>query len=375
MPNPTEICVVTALGQRYDTWETVEVHRSTDDVIDHAMLTVAEITSPSATWAALKLKPGDQAQVSLAGKQVLNGKVYLRQAAIDPNSHAVQIGIASKAQPIIPASVEAKPGTYKKQTIESIGKAVFGKYGIGFKVAGSPAGANLPFPRVSERVGETCFGFIERLCRLRNLHLIDDGQGGIEAYRGPQGTTAPLQEGRNILRARILLRNDEHVEDLQGVGQNARQSSADASRDIAAQTMIPGVFGATGMTPRLLKFIVEDATDTSSAQMRVNHEANMVAYNDVDGAVTVPGWLREDGSLWFDHVRDKVVVNSPSLIPGDSMTFFIKGVIHRQNSADGTTTDVLLCREDGKGAGGEVLRDSGTYPPAPAAEPGASDHQ
>jgi len=32
---------------------------------------------------------------------------------------------------------------------------LFGKYGVGFKVAGNPAGADLPFPRISERVGET----------------------------------------------------------------------------------------------------------------------------------------------------------------------------------------------------------------------------
>ncbi|HEY2210279.1 MAG TPA: hypothetical protein VGH62_01425 [Bradyrhizobium sp.] len=375
MPNPQEICVVTALGQRYDTWETVEVHRSTDDIIDHAMLTVAEITSPSAMWAALKLKPGDPAQVSLAGRKVLDGKVYLRQAAIDPNSHAVQIGIASNAQTIIPTTVESKPGTYKKQTIESIGKAVFGKYGVAFKVVGNPTGAILPFPRVSERVGETCFSFIERLSRLRNLYMIDDGQGGIEAYRGPQGTTAPLQEGRNILRARILLRNDEHLENLQGVGQTSGESSADASRDVSAQTTIPPVFGATGMVPRLMKFIVEDATDKSSAQMRVNHEANVVTYNDVDGAVTVPGWLREDGSLWFEHVRHLVVVNSPSLLPGDTMQFMIKGVIHRQNTADGTTTDVLLCRDDGKGSGKEPLIDQGPYQEAPEAKSESSDHE
>jgi hypothetical protein len=54
------------------------------------------------------------------------------------------------------------------------------------------------------------------------------------------------------------------------------------------------------------------------------------------------------------------------------MTFFIKGVIHRQNSADGTTTDVLLCREDGKGAN-EALQDKGTFPPAPEAKSSPSD--
>jgi hypothetical protein len=51
-----------------------------------------------------------------------------------------------------------------------------------------------------------------------------------------------------------------------------------------------------------------------------------------------------------------VTVNSPMLLPEDSMDFMIKGVIHRQSSEGGTTTDILLCRFDGLGSGtGEPL--------------------
>src|ERR1017187_7147111 len=111
MPNPTEICVVTALGQRYDTWETVEVHRDVDSaIIDHAMLTVAEISRGATSLAALKLKPGDNAQIYLAGQKVIDGLVYLRQAAYDSNTHAVQIGISSFAQAVMVSSVDASPG-------------------------------------------------------------------------------------------------------------------------------------------------------------------------------------------------------------------------------------------------------------------------
>jgi hypothetical protein len=41
MPKPQEICVVTAQGRSYNIWETVEATHSCDDVIDHALLTVA----------------------------------------------------------------------------------------------------------------------------------------------------------------------------------------------------------------------------------------------------------------------------------------------------------------------------------------------
>jgi prophage tail gpP-like protein len=355
MANPQEICKVTALGQSYDTWETVEVHHNVEQVVDHCMLTVSEISSAS-SWVTLKLKPGDAAQVYLAGSLVLDGHVYLRRGSLDPNSRAIQIGIASRAQPIVPSTVQAKPGIYKNQTIQAIGSAVFAPYGVNFSVVGSPAGADLPFPRIIEQVGESCFGFIERLCRVRNLHMIDDGQGGIKAFRGPQGNSAPLQEGRNIQRAWILLRNDESKDFLNGVSQTSRQTSADQSRDISATGKITSMFGtSTGMPQRLMKFITEDAVDRSSVGMRVAHEADSIAYDEVDGVVTVPGWLMGDGTLWWNQVTNNVPVYSPSLLPGDTMTFFIKGVIHRQNNVDGTTTDIQLTREGGMGAYSDVI--------------------
>ena len=40
------------------------------------------------------------------------------------------------------------------------------------------------------------------------------------------------------------------------------------------------------------------------------------------------------------------------------MEFMIKGIVHRQSSEGGTTTDILLCRSDGFGSGsGEPLRE------------------
>jgi hypothetical protein len=92
-------------------------------------------------------------------------------------------------------------------------------------------------------------------------------------------------------------------------------------------------------------------------QRRANHEADWDKYQQVDGDGTTPGWLTPDGSLWMAHVRELVTVNAPLLLPENSIEFMIKGVIHRQSSEQGTTTDILLCRADGFGSGtGEPLK-------------------
>jgi prophage tail gpP-like protein len=348
MPKPTEICVVTAGGQKYDIWETVECTHSVDDVIDHAMLTVAENSTGAKKISDLKLKPGDRASVTLAGQKVLDGLVYLRQAAFDGPSHAVQIGIVSLSQAVTVSTVKAKPGQYINQTLQQIGSAVFGEEGISLTLKSD---ASEPFPRVSVHVGESKFAFIERLSRMRNIHLVDDGSNGIVGFRGPMGFAGSvLQEGRNIKRARLLLKINEYTEDIDIFGQDAGNDTSGANSNVkgSAKANGPPIGRYTGL-------IAEEMGSKLAMQLRSNHEADWKNYSEVDGDVTTQGWLDDQGSLWWNSREKVIAVISPMLIPQDQMAFMIKGIVHRQNSTDGTTTDILLCRADGLGAGGENL--------------------
>jgi prophage tail gpP-like protein len=350
MPKANEICVVTVQGQKYDIWNTVEVHCSTEDVVDHALLSVSEVSTVAKNFTSLKLKPGDLATVTLAGQQVINGVVYLRQASMSATEHGVQIGICSPPQSALVATVAAAPGQYFNSTLQQIGSTVFGQVGVNFTVLPA-SGADLQFDRVSEHVGEEKFAFIERLCRMRNMHMVDDHQGGLIAFRGASNNTGlVLQEGVNIERGSITLKNPESGDPIVVVGQDHSQDSADANRDQNAQA------SGDPTVQRQIKIAAEHTGMQAEMQMRANHEADWIKFHMVDGAITVPGWPTPDSSLWFYHMREIVTVNSPLLLPEDSMDFMIKGIVHRQSSESGTTTDVLLCRFDGLGSGtGEPL--------------------
>jgi len=346
MANPQEVCTVTANGEKYNIWEIVEVTRSANDIVDHAMLTVSEISTAGGTgFSQLKLSPGDVATITLGGQTAITGYVYLRQAAMDPRTHACQIGISSRSQAVLKTTVDGSPGQYVNQTLQQIGSACFGKVGVGFNIIGSPAGASNVFERVSETLGQTRFNFIENLCRLRNLHMIDDGQGNISAFRGPQGTAAPLQEGVNILRARIMLKIDDQNETLTGFAQTYRQGAPGAL--VRATQNVQSDF-AKGLSGNF-NFLAANAADQASLQMNVAHVADAEFYKSVDGVVTVQGWFAPAGDLWMNFVKAKVTVNSPTLIPGGSMSFVIKEVIHRQSSTEGTTTDILITNLAGLG--------------------------
>ena len=347
---PTEICVVNAGGGKYDNWETVEVTSAIDQVIDHAVLTVSEPSSGITSLSKLKLKPGDPATITLAGQLVINGVVYSRQGYADANAHSVQIGICSRAQPIMTATVKAEPGQYNNQTLEQILKKVFGEEGVNFNLK-SEAGKT--FESEQEQIGETKFAFGERLARMRNIHLADDGQGGIMGFRGPLGnSSSQVTEGKNMLSGRILLKNNDSAEWIKTVAQRRNQDSADANAQSEAEKNVQ-----TTATASIIKLACESAGDNQDCQYRANHEGDWLAFQEVDGEVTLQGWINDAGQLWWNDRFKLIVVKSPLLLPEDSFGFCIKGVTHRQSNEGGTTTTLHLCRADGLGiGGGEPIR-------------------
>lgn len=349
--NPSEIATIRGNGQKYDIWESVEVHRAVTGVqgtINHALMTVSEISTGGAGFTNLKLTIGDVVAIDLAGINVIDGLVYLRQSAYDDKVHAVQIGVASTTQAVTRTTVDAKPGVYTNQTIQQIGSACFGACGVGFKVVGSPPGADQPFTRVCEQLGESRYNFIERLCRMVNLHMIDNGTGAeMLAFRGPQGNVgAELVEGQNILRARLLLQIDEHVELYGARGQHHNESSGPANAQIEATAPSPSPGVETGGT---VYFGAEESLASGMLQLRAKHQVDYDQMKTVDGMITVQGWFAPDGQLWWSHVSHTVTVNSPMLIPEGTMTFVIREIVHRQSSAEGTTTDISITNKIGLG--------------------------
>jgi prophage tail gpP-like protein len=244
-----------------------------------------------------------------------------------------------------------------------ISSVVCGKVGVGFSIVGSPPGANKIFERVSEHVGETRFNFIERLARMRNLHLVDDGKGNVLATRQAGGTVATLQEGGNILKARAIMSINDSAESLTAVGQNplTDQTWLQGSSS-SATTAVPGV-----KLTRPVKFPVEQNADNADCAMRVNHEPDPTKFDQLECDVTVKDWLMPDGTLWIAHVNSMVTVYSPMLFPQGTVTLYIRGVTHRYSSEEGTTTDLLLSQFPG---GESLIGDAADTPPSVDIHPG-----
>jgi prophage tail gpP-like protein len=240
-----------------------------------------------------------------------------------------------------------------------IAGAAAGKVGVNVKLIGNPTGADTPFERVSEHVGQTVMDFVSGLATMRNLHMSDDADGNWTFVRGDTSTqrsSITLTEGVNILKARAFLENNQLTKRVDVDGQNFSndQHWGEDSQNVFASSQGEPLTGLPGM--RKKKLPLPMAGNSAEAQMYADYEASIDALTSLSINVTVSGWTAPDGSLWISKVGgnspQQITLNSPMIWPtnlGKSQTVFLKGVKHKQNVTEGTVTELELCNQRGLG--------------------------
>lgn len=346
MPRPEEVAEVIVGGTIYRAWTSVQVQIVYDQATRECVLAVAE-PSTGRGWPNLKLKPGDPCEVKLAGQRVIGkGFVIKRQAAFNPAQHGVQIIIGSKTFDTVESSIIGKSGQFKGYNFEQIAGSVLQPFGIKFRMENPPQSASRKFEDVQVFPGESAWTFLERLARMRNIHLVCDADGNLKGGSAGGGAAiATLQEGRNLLFGRCLLDDATVFSQIEAVGQG---KGGDERWGKAVSQLKERVENSAVQRYRPLKIIAEEPVDKEDLKDRANREKAEQAYTSVDVSVTVQGWLQDNGKLW--DVGPSVDVYSPLLFPDDRMNLVIKAVTFSQANEGGTTTTLDLCLPNALGA-------------------------
>jgi len=375
-PQSAFIATVIVNGVEYTNWESVQMEADAGQYPIRTMtLVTAEMNQPFDSWTSMKLAPNDLAQGYLAGIQVINGIVAVRQASIEANRHLVQIVVMSSTQGLQVSTVDGNPGQYVNATLEQIVNSVCSKVGVSFSLDGSASGADKPFPRVSEHAGETRFNFIDRLCQMRDVWLRDDEFGTLIGFRDSSGTSgALLVEGQNIISGRVIMRNDYAVSQLTSVGQHPGEQSdnaaGDETRDSSATVTNPGM-----PFPRPAVVPTPEPADSQDAAMFANHAMTENLFSMLEAEFVVPGWFAPTNQLWIDMLTNDIQVYSPSLFPDNYMTLRIMGVVHSQDSQRGSTTTIRLKQLVGSWGSYPPIQSDGTPSVPPQAQPNGDDVQ
>jgi prophage tail gpP-like protein len=375
MATPATIASVVIDNQSFTNWESIIVERSMQDAVSYATLTCAEPGPLNAGFQGLKIGPGQIGSVYLAGQLALSqGTVDLRQVHSDKNSHGVQIRIMSKTQNVLVSTVAGSPGQYTKSTLQAIGTAVCQPLGVNFQVLGNPPGADLPFERVSEPIGQLAFDFLKDLASRRHMFFVDDAYGNLNCVRGgygtPLGSADPLVEGPggNIQSERVVMEFNYLMPAITVKGQNFGNDDhwGEQAQNISATVNNPNP--VTGFQA-LRRCIVpmEGAGNIQEATMRAQHELAALTLTSFEAVITVPGWLMSNGNLWLSLIGTAnvpVVLNAPMIFPSNTGASFpplyLKGVSHIQDNNEGTRTELTLCFQNALGGPEIVGQPSGT---------------
>jgi hypothetical protein len=220
------------------------------------------------------------------------------------------------------------------------------------RMVGDTSGANMPFPRISEHIGERIVDFITRLADQRNMHLTDDENGNLVLARGQTGgqTVAQLQEGRNLEACRMVKNYQFAADPLIFQSQSHGTDSingTDASQNAITKTN-PNYVGPK----RPAVILGNNSMNKAESTMAFNQVQNNMNVMMWEVVGTVPGWQMDDGSLWILKCMGAqtsgpvpITIYSPMLEPKmpNINNLFVKGIKHLQNNEGGTRTEVTAC--------------------------------
>ncbi|HLH95002.1 MAG TPA: hypothetical protein VKW08_07780 [Xanthobacteraceae bacterium] len=340
MPSPSETAVLSVNGRAYSGWTSVTLRRLYGGACSDFEFTAAEPLDGDANFQAWRIKPGDQCTITLAGILAFTGYVFVRQGSFDADRHGLMVAGRSLTADAVDSSAVINGGQYKGYTFQAIASALAQSAGVNLVVRGSSPNLATPFPQFSVAYGETVFRAIERLARLRGLHITDDGNGNLiaEPYDPTQALAGELVEGKNIVSARASIDGSRSFNIVNIVGQRPGDdhTNGDAARDVSATVTNPNVRAG-----RRSIIVMEEPGSPQDAAARANHEMAYNATDIVDCRCVMQGWQSAPGTLW--DVGKRYTVKSPML--DLDRVLASREVIYSQSNA-GSRTTIDLCTEN-----------------------------
>lgn len=342
-PKASELAILTVNGQNYQDWESVTVkHAQKEPPFFTFRFTCSEGMPLSKNWAAMRIKPGDACTIHLAGQLAFAGLVHTRQVYYDANRHYIEIQGASNVLVLSYASVVHETGEENKTTWQALATKLCKKHGINVVAEGG----SLPqtkIDRVSWPPGTTVMEVLETTLRgLPGVKLCSDLQSNLVAIVGTAGGQDTVVESQNILEGREIIYNPGMASGAYAAAQ--KPGGDDENMSKAAQIFHAGEASAaiTQYAP-IVSALEQPGFAKELLIGRNNTESRMQNEDYITVFITVQGWLRPSGGLWW---RNQLVnVLSPMLIMDGDENLHAKSVTFTQDSRSGTRTVLELCNE------------------------------
>jgi prophage tail gpP-like protein len=344
--------VIIVAGAEYYEWTSVSVRLQVGGNPAASFTFTCSEQEPLGNFmAALRIRPPDPCLILLDGWLVIDGFVTTRQVYYDAKQHSVQIQGMSQAGKAGTVPAILKTGEIKGADIAGLWRAI-----------GSPAGLNITaegvlpstkFERAAIQPGETVFEMGERFMRAVGVINVPAPNGRdvvLTALGVPSGLGgAYVIEGLNIVTGRETIHTMQQAGGHNFAGQGAggdsvnyaeaNQRRGESKSPDQTKSIQPGTVARSLMEV--------PAFSQALAKTRAVHEASISDQNMISVTISVNGWQKPGGGLWWPH--DFVWVDSPMLIMKRDL--IIKAVTFTQDSSGGTQTALDLVNPPNLGQG------------------------
>ena len=321
---------------KFTDWTALRLDRGIDRACTDFEIAVTDRGTESIPWASLPFTP---ITIALNDRLALTGYIDSFLPHGDDKSHAVNIAGRSKTADLIDCSADIKGGQFSGYALDAICRAVCAKFGITVIVETDVGEA---FADVQLYRHETCFAFLERLCRLRGVLASDDENGNLVlTSAGARRAAGALREGENVHAYSATLSGAHRFSHYAVIGQHPVTDDVDGedATEVEAGADDKGV-------PRYRPHVVsgESALTPAMAQRRAEWQARYNAARGTEATITVKGWQQPDGGLWKTNQIVPVKMNRFLKLERDLL---IVRTGFRLDNQSGATTELTVGPAEG----------------------------
>jgi prophage tail gpP-like protein len=342
--NTAEVATLVVNGQVYRDWTSVMVQQRYGEYFPTFTFECSEFTKSGLRTGAsieqmrqnMKIVPGDIVEAYLAGRAACFGYVSERHVAFDANNHGVRIVGVGKAYDLVSSSTTTlQSGSMDGASWTALARKLAEPYGV--KIIEKGAVDNTPFDQIHVQPGEIVSQALERYARMRKIVIGSSPYGDLLAIGDHSASPEAEQliEGKNILRANCVIRDDSVYSRYYAIGQRFSNDSHFGDQDTKQ------VAWADGSAKRYRPLVVPvDVVDKQhGVQQRAEMEKLFCEGTIVEAHITVQGWIRNSGGdLWTAGHYYRV--QSPMLLLDNVLG--TRCVTFEQDEGSGTTTTLEM---------------------------------
>jgi prophage tail gpP-like protein len=335
---------LTVGGQAFTGWTEVRVTRGLERMTSDFDLSVSQKPNQK-PWRILPFSP---CTLSLGGVLVLTGFVDSYIPSIGPTSHGVRIAGRSATCDLIDCCPNVPGGQFSGYNLGQIAGAICKIFKLTLV---EQTDTTNTFADATIERAETCYRFLERLCRLSGVLATDNAAGNLVlTATGSTRAASRITQGGNVVQAHATLSGAKRFSNYIVKGQSSLPAAS--ANYIAA----PGGGIATGpaggavltqqraeaLDPAVPRYrphvaMAESMLDQKGMQARVQWMARYAAGRATMAQVEVPGFHQTDGTLW--QVNQLVACDIPYLAIAQDL--LIVTVTYRLGK-DGARTELTL---------------------------------